>query len=167
MKKSWRKLHQKCKIVGNVYTHQLNLKVYFCLIPGLLSKSLMIMRRLYNKLYLETSFFLENWWSTNLQLVNPRKILRISFWTFVDVFAGQLRSEKRKAEVDNYETIKKFRSDSNEALKEKDRKIHSLTERHKILQNTVKQKSELIHILTQNNCKIVKDSIPNKGILKN
>ena len=83
------------------------------------------------------------------------------------MFAGQLRSEKRKAEIDNYETVKKFRSDSNEALKEKDRKINSLTERHKILQNTVKQKSELIHILTQNNCKIVKDSIPNKGILKN
>ena len=83
------------------------------------------------------------------------------------MFAAQLRSEKRKAEIDNYEVSKKFKSDFNEALKEKDKKINFLTERHKILQKTVKQKSELIHILTQNNCKIVKDSIPNKGILKN
>ena len=72
------------------------------------------------------------------------------------MFVGQLKSEKRKAEIDNYEV-----------LKEKDRVIHSLTERHKILQNTVKQKSELIHILTENNCKIVKDPITKKGILKN
>ena len=83
------------------------------------------------------------------------------------MFAGKLRSEKRKAEIDNYEVSKKFKSDFNEALKEKDRKINSLTERHKILQNTVKQKSEWIHILIQNNCKIVKDPIPKKGILKN
>ena len=75
------------------------------------------------------------------------------------MFAGQLKSEKRKAEIDNYETLK--------VLKEKDRVIHSLTERHKILQNTVKQKSQLIHILTENNYKIVKDPITKKGILKN
>ena len=78
-----------------------------------------------------------------------------------------MKSEKRKAEIDNYEELKKFKSDSTEVLKEKDRVIHSLTERHKILQNTVKQKSELIHILTENNCKIVKDPITKKGILKN
>ena len=116
------------------------------------------------------------------------------------LFTGQLKAEKRKAEIDTNDSVKKLRTDFNnasavilklmenenelkekynhieekmlsvtdltEALNAKDERINSLTERNRRLQNTVRQKSDIINKITLNISKMNEYNIPMKGILK-